>query len=194
MTTTSKRPKGVCSRKLTEKRSAGFSLVEVCLALAVVGIGLLAVFSLFPAGLSMNKKNTDATVCTMFAEEVFNGLHAVVDNDPSKWIPETNWEAGWETDEDMKLPLVARDIWDGGESTSGGLDLSGEMASRRLVNLGGFEDGYVRYRFHFITDPDFPENRLRRASLIVWNGEYGRDDEEGGYRFMTTFYNFGFDL
>jgi prepilin-type N-terminal cleavage/methylation domain-containing protein len=56
---------------------SGFSLVEVSLALLVAGIGLLAVFALFPSGLDLNKKAIDETQLSMFAEEVFNGYRTL---------------------------------------------------------------------------------------------------------------------
>lgn len=55
---------------------SGFSLVEVCLAILVVGIGLLSVFSLFPSGLRSGEADTADTHMGLFAESVMNGLRA----------------------------------------------------------------------------------------------------------------------
>ena len=57
-------------------RRAGFTLMEVALSLVVVGVGLLTVFGLFPTGLAMNKRATDDTFTTMFADEVLNAVKA----------------------------------------------------------------------------------------------------------------------
>lgn len=164
---------------------AGFSLVEVCLAIAVVGIGLLGVFSLFPAGLSMNKKNTDATVSTMFAEDVLNGLHAIIDSEPSKWNASVTQ---WKTDKDLTNGYpTAESIWRLNESTRG-LDLSGKVATNKYVNHEGYEDIALRYKTTF-TQP-YP-GKVRQARLVVWNGEFGSSDEKDGYLFITTFFNYG---
>ena len=55
-------------------RSAGFSLIEVCMAILVIGLGLLAVFSLFPSGLRMAEEGAADTHCGLFAETVMKGL------------------------------------------------------------------------------------------------------------------------
>ncbi len=61
---------------------AGFSLVESALALLVVGIGLLGVMGLFPAGLEMNRRAVDLTRASLFAEDVLSGLRAQVEQTP----------------------------------------------------------------------------------------------------------------
>lgn len=66
--------------------SGGFSLVEVALAILVVGLGLLTVFTLFPAGLSMNQKSVDETRAALFAEEVLNGYRARIDMSTNEWL------------------------------------------------------------------------------------------------------------
>lgn len=54
----------------------GFSLVEVCLAVLVVGLGLLSVFSLFPTGLASGESAAADTEIGLFADQVLNGLQA----------------------------------------------------------------------------------------------------------------------
>jgi prepilin-type N-terminal cleavage/methylation domain-containing protein len=54
----------------------GFTLIEVALALMVVGVGLLAVFQLFPAGLRAGFDATAETRAAQFADMVFNGMRA----------------------------------------------------------------------------------------------------------------------
>ena len=56
------------------KRRDGYSLVEVCLALLVAGLGIMAVFALFPEGLGQSRKSVEATEIATFADYVFAGL------------------------------------------------------------------------------------------------------------------------
>jgi len=58
------------------RRRAGFSLIEVCLAILVIGFGLVAVFSLFPSGLRSSDADTADTRTGLFTETVLNGLRA----------------------------------------------------------------------------------------------------------------------
>jgi prepilin-type N-terminal cleavage/methylation domain-containing protein len=55
---------------------AGFTLVEVVLAILVVALGLLSVFSLFPSGLRASEDTVADTRAGLFAETVFNGMRA----------------------------------------------------------------------------------------------------------------------
>lgn len=55
-------------------KRAGYSLVEVTLALLVVAIGLVATFALFPEGLRATRAAVDDTEIAMFAEYVFTTL------------------------------------------------------------------------------------------------------------------------
>ena len=53
---------------------AGYSLVEVTLALLVVAIGLTATFGLFPEGLKATRAAVNDTEAALFAEYVFTTL------------------------------------------------------------------------------------------------------------------------
>ena len=57
---------------------AGYSLVEVTLALLVVAIGLTATFALFPEGLRATRAAVDDTEISLFAEYVFTTLDLTV--------------------------------------------------------------------------------------------------------------------
>lgn len=56
--------------------TAGFSLIEVNLALFVVALGMLTMFTLFPAGLKQVEAAQSSTQEAMFAEHVFSTLRA----------------------------------------------------------------------------------------------------------------------
>jgi hypothetical protein len=71
---------------MNRKRTDGYSLVEVCLALLVAGLGVMVVFALFPEGLSQSRKAVDATEIGAFADYVFAGLTARAwTNNPAAW-------------------------------------------------------------------------------------------------------------
>ncbi len=62
--------------KTTRNSRAGYSLVEVTLALLVVAIGLTATFALFPEGLKATRAAVDDTEVAFFADYVFSTLSA----------------------------------------------------------------------------------------------------------------------
>ena len=64
---------------------AGYSLVEVTLALLVVAIGLTATFALFPEGLKATRAAVDDTETSMFSEYVFTTLELTAGLKGSGW-------------------------------------------------------------------------------------------------------------
>lgn len=58
---------------------SGFTLVEVVLAILVVALGLLSVFSLFPSGLRASEDTVADTRAGMFAETVFGQMRGGAD-------------------------------------------------------------------------------------------------------------------
>jgi type II secretory pathway pseudopilin PulG len=56
------------------RNQAGYSLVEVTLALLVVAIGLVSTFALFPEGLKATRAAVDDTEVGLFADYVFSTL------------------------------------------------------------------------------------------------------------------------
>jgi len=61
---------------------AGFTLVEIALALLVAGLGVIAVFGLFPQGMEASRKSVEATEATAFADFVFDSLQNEATNFP----------------------------------------------------------------------------------------------------------------
>ena len=61
-------------RKTKNKQfnNAGFTLIEVALALMVLGIGMLSLIAVFPAGLNAGRNSANDMAAIEFAEAVFN--------------------------------------------------------------------------------------------------------------------------
>ena len=60
----------------SDRRRCGFTLLEVAIAIAVVVIGILALFALISAGLDASSRAVADTQAAMFADSVFNGIKA----------------------------------------------------------------------------------------------------------------------
>lgn len=69
--------------------AAGFSLIEVNLAIMIIAVGLLVLFSLFPAGLKQGESAYRDTQAGLFADYIFAGLRINVENIDS-WADWTN--------------------------------------------------------------------------------------------------------
>ena len=143
---------------------SGFSLIEVSLALMVVGFGLLGIFHLFPAGLRASFDATAETRIGQFADEVLNELHAMGAD-----VSAGNWSGVYGSSEAVTLYGGASIPLDGSEA---------------LVQYPQGSGEYMRCE----CETEFvPGNRLVEVTLRV---RYGR---AGGYTqtFYTEVYNFG---
>lgn len=60
-------------------RSKGFSLLEVMVALAILGVSVVAVFQLFSATLRISKKAENHTKAVIYAKSLMDGLFSVKD-------------------------------------------------------------------------------------------------------------------
>ena len=86
------------------ERRAGYSLVEVTLALLVVAIGLTATFALFPEGLRSTRAAVDDTEIGMFAEYVFTTLDLTAGKHGGNYGANPGWDIT-DTDEFISLML-----------------------------------------------------------------------------------------
>ncbi|MFH0952979.1 MAG: prepilin-type N-terminal cleavage/methylation domain-containing protein [Verrucomicrobiota bacterium] len=171
-------------RPYRKVRATGFTLVEVTLAIFVVAVGLLAAYSLFPAGLTMNKFAIDDTETALFGEEVMNGLHSKIDGDPVAWanlIDKPNA---------VYLEAVTYGMWEGG--TVGALEMRPMSTPTQIkTNVYVQWDNRVierAVRYNLIVGNVAGHPDIRYARLKVWNGQYGTTNSPA--EFYTEFYNY----
>lgn len=129
----------------------GFTLVEVCLAVLVIGIGLLAIFSLFPSGLRSVEDDAADTRCGLFAQTVLSGMRGNV-------AGVTNW-GDW-CDRTWVSGELRQGVLDGGASLTTG------TVSELVFPNGGTD--YLRYRLTLNT----ANSNQYWALLEVENGRY----------------------
>lgn len=55
-------------------RRAGFTLLEVIIAAAILGLGLLSIVQVFPYGIQVSQRSEDLTQATLLAQTIFEGL------------------------------------------------------------------------------------------------------------------------
>ncbi len=78
---------------VTRARLAGFTLIEVALAVIVVAVGIMAAFALIGTGLDSSAKAVADTRAGIFAEDVFNSLRTR--NAQAMEAGEAAWLAFW---------------------------------------------------------------------------------------------------
>ena len=77
------------NKKLLQRR--GFSLIEVCIALLVAGVGYLALLQILPHGLRQSTQATEASAQSIFAQTVFSAMRAGA-AELDTW---SDWEDNW---------------------------------------------------------------------------------------------------
>jgi len=156
---------------------AGFTLVEVCLALMVIGVGMLAVLSLFPAGLQMGGDASADLYAGRFADEVFNGYRSYFVQNQSYWNNPNS----------LIVTTVVSAIWGSSKVGDLGTRVTGSGIRTNVYKGSGITHYAVRYRLNI--EPDGP--RLNYAKLEVWNGEFGPPDAPADNVFYTEYYDYG---
>lgn len=186
-------------------RRAAFSLVEVTLALMVVSMGLLAILSMFSAGLDQSSRSRDTSLASLFAEELFSSLHA-----------ETNWPVIGGT---YNWPWIEEAEWAGTDSKGQPVDkqiyIETNLAETNTLHtnvyvVGNapdvFEHHILRYRlvvpdnialtnYCYLPDPAadmlLVTNLLKCAVLETWPGRFGSQAQQKEV-FYTEFFNFDY--
>ncbi len=173
--------------------AAGFTLVEVALAVLVVAMGVLAVFGLLAAGLDQSRKAIADTEAAIFAKDVFCGLRAISDN-CSDAQTDTNhpWEDFWESaaTTGVSIRAASADLWVG--------PIVGATTNDMLIHIDGtmHTNEYRNYSFRTMSAGDITNHMLRyqvdvsllhdagtmwtnkaMVFLRVWRGKWGSTND-----------------
>lgn len=149
--------------------NSGFSLIEVCLAILVVGLGLLTVFSLFPSGLRSGEDGTADTRTGLFTESVMGGLraNAMTITNAADWADEGYFRSevvrGVLTSNNSSQVRLSADILDKSRAST--------PVAWIFPTVSNAEPLFLRYRLTIS-----PTNKSYSALLEVCDGPYGTFD------------------
>ena len=62
------------------KLQKGFTLIEIVASLAIIGLGLIGILSLFPVGIDASKRAGDLTHATVLGQSVLNQIRSAAKN------------------------------------------------------------------------------------------------------------------
>ncbi len=145
------------------RRRSGFSLIEVTLALLVVGVGLVALLGLFPIGLRESGLATADTSQSIFANGVLNAIHA----NASEITNSTSW-----------LDPSATDFT-AGISTVGISGITANMGLQLIDPANGIPGNIIRYKL----DIGFVDGyaNIRYAAIRVSENRFSNIDRNPVY-------------
>jgi len=89
------------------RRSKGFSLLEVMVALAILGVSIVAVFQLFSATLRASKKAENHTKAVIYARSLMDGLYSV--KDPKEEVGPVTLQDGFSGNREVSLRQASED-------------------------------------------------------------------------------------
>ncbi len=190
----------------------GFTLIEVVLAVLIIGIGVLSVFTLISGGLTSNARAIGDTQAALFADSVFGVLHAQSvqmseiqqqENseqyllDPIDPPFSHEWGVWWNDFKNGGEPLfVAADaIWQGGGSMEIKSGSPAPIVTLAFTNrpfhspgVTDIMDHTLRYQLtvEMAAPPTSWSNRVM-VTLDVWEGAFGSSDPSDGLRFYSEF-------
>lgn len=190
-------------RVSTVAGKGGFSLMEVTLAIFVVGVGVISLFALISGGLNYSNRAVADTHAASFADTVFNSLryrsmlHA--EKGSASWNGFwTTFESGatnlyidcftaWEKSQSQYLKISAQKL--GGISSlefknaDAGNQVHGSPAKASL------ENHTLRYTLTIVPLKSITTNYA--ATLKVWDGKFGSTADKDALTFYTEFNNPG---
>jgi prepilin-type N-terminal cleavage/methylation domain-containing protein len=192
-------------RKTAQTGRAGFSLVEVSLALLVVGVGMMGAFALFPVGLDAGKLALEDSRASLFSDEAFDSIRTlsvagtnltgVTDyRDAVSAGPGSDFWSASGTGPSLLAPRVTDKTWSGTELWTN--IYSGSVTNSRYAGTWQFAlttpipDYAFRYRLECAPHSNTNLFRIRQARLSVWPGEFGATTNSD-FVFYTELYDFG---
>jgi prepilin-type N-terminal cleavage/methylation domain-containing protein len=165
-------------------RRAGFTMIEVTLALLVVAVGVLGAFSLIPAGLQTNRKAIDETRAAMFAEMFFNSIRMQAQSPGVTWAQVAANPARPTPGYGTGLP-AARRFWVAGSTTTLPIAMSPRPYYQRTAATPAPPDLALRY-FVYVTET--VAGKVKTIRLLIWP-EYGPTSTGNAMEFYTEILN-----
>jgi len=149
--------------KEKKRNRAGFTLMEVAIAVAVVVIGVMSLFALISGGLNSSAKAIADTRAAMFANDVFSGLRAR-SLDISEEGVTNAWEQFWYDFQNSvtNITVAAPPAWFGGTATIG----SGRGAQTINVPLSVWGDPVGSANVRPIVYRNVPFHDSNRTNIV----------------------------
>jgi len=192
--------------------SGGFTLMEVAIAILVMAVGVVAVFSLMATGLDANALAVADTQAALFADSIFRGLRAesvsAALNDHHTFrddqaTDDERWDAFWGAVEggSHRLQVCAPEMWSGtteifGDDSEQSPDfkiatLRKGVKGNDKTRIESIENHTLRYQLQVEKMGNKNKGDNRSATLSVWEGKFGPMNVDDALVFYSEFYNPG---
>ncbi|MBA4389089.1 MAG: hypothetical protein C0404_13995 [Verrucomicrobia bacterium] len=178
----------------------GFVMLELTIALLVVAVGVLALFSVFRVSHDTVARTESDIRISLFGQEVISGLRAGSD----EALQNGTWELFWErmaTNPSQTNISVAGSSLIGVWDTTSMVIVAGMLVTNVFTNYAYHSDAptnivshALRYRLDVQptnTTPLYPWTNRIMVTLSVWDGIFGSTNLEDGIVFYSEFSRLG---
>lgn len=167
------------------RAQAGFSLVEVALAMLVISVGVLAAVSLFPTSMDSNKKSIDDTQIALYADYVLGTLQSYVASTNIVNLYGWKWDTFVNNPGAIAVSAAAVDMWK--DPTNLMIKADGNLTKLAFFSLkSNVEEMNLEARLTIGPSPDYNSYSIRRATLEVW--PYSAQNTNGYHQFQVELY------
>jgi len=167
---------------------AGFTLIEVALAIVALGLGVLAAYYLLSSGLDTGQKAGADTQAAVFADSVLSTLRV----ESEHAAKQGNWTTFWsQFAGGSNIPVAFQEAWD--EDLTVQASQGGAIHAIVFTNYGFRADAptnivnsALRYTLAVTPYSDRAE-----ALLQVWNCQYATNSDETAFTFYSEYGRMG---
>ncbi|TAN37252.1 MAG: prepilin-type N-terminal cleavage/methylation domain-containing protein [Verrucomicrobia bacterium] len=147
-------------------RRRGFTMVEVALAVLILGVGVLTVVGLMSGSLQMSKGGDDDAQIAGFANNILEGIRA-------ETCVRTNGDLADSFRANLGVGVVASNLWDQ-TTRETKLKADGQWHTVTYAVSPTNIDATFRYRLTMDNIPAAPADRAAAVRLDVLMGKYGQ--------------------
>ena len=178
---------------MNSKNRSAFTLIEIALAILLIALGILAMFSLLGAGLDTSSKASADTQAAIFADSVFNSLRVESQRAAEQEIGLTSadtWVNFWNSfiDGHTNIPVACATMWGDGNMM---IRNHGPYTESFTNNYGiGGQTNVVNHSLRYTIDASLEPNLYRyRANVIlkVWDGQFSPTSDTNALVFYSEF-------
>jgi Tfp pilus assembly protein PilV len=168
---------------MNSKSRSAFTLIEIALAILLIALGILAMFSLLGAGLDTSNKASADAQAAIFADSVFNSLRAesqrAAEAELNNAHPES-WTNFWISFKDgtTNIPVAFTELWESNMVIRGdGL---------QTAVFGNVGTHIVNHALRY-TIAVQPRSRSADVLLNIWDGQFGQTGDTNALIFYSEF-------
>ncbi len=180
----------------TGRPNAGFTLVEIALAMLVFALGILSFFAVLSAALNQANHANDQTQCAIFADGAMAGLRTISD-ELAETATSNEWAVFWEAlrDGTTNVPVAmggSDSVWLGNMVVRGDGDVHVNTYTNYPLHGGATNvvDHIVHYRLAVaVTNAlaSIPWSSRATVTLKVWEGEFSQARDTDAVLFYTEY-------